>query len=665
MSEPSLRKPDPSSADRFRARLADPHSLLVVDGAMGTQLYERGVLFSVNYEELNLTRPELIAKIHEEYARAGADVLETNTFGGNPTRLARHGLEGKLKAINIAAVKIARDAAVAAGAPNAFIAGAIGPTGKLFPAPEDWSSEERARVLDGFVAQAEALAEGGADLLMVETMRQPEELRLAVIAAKRTGLPLVAQASFDEAGTMADGTTARGISRAMRDWGVDVVGANCGEGPKLLFEIASQILGRTRAAEGADADLDDVDDAAPMIGDAPISIVPNAGLPRRIDDRTVYMATPEYFQLYARRMFKLGVRMVGGCCGTTPDHIRKIAAAARMVGGSSAQQIARIDRASDPATELRPHSAPGVEVVESGRKTSFSALIADRAHFTLSVEVNPPPGLSLKKALDAARMLRDGGIDVINVADGPRASARMSNLALVHRIQQDVGCESLMHVCCRDRNLLGTIGHLLAAHELGVHNLVVITGDPPKMGDFPDASGVFDLDSVALLRLIERMNHGFDPGGKPMGGATRFFCATGGEPAALNYARELDRLTAKRRAGAELVMTQPVYDPAVLDKFLKDAAPLGLPILVGLLPLASHRNAEFLHNEVPGMQIPDGVRERMRKAGTGAPARREGVAIAREMLMEIKDRPGVRGAYIMPPLERYEAAIEVVQGIVR
>ena len=633
--------------------------VLVVDGAMGTLLYERGVLFTVNYEELNLSRGEVVRKIHEEYVRAGAQVIETNTFGGNPARLARHGLEGKLKEINGAGVRLAREASKAVPGASPYVAGAIGPTGLILPAANDWSVAERTRLLDGFRAQAEALAEGGADLLIVETMRQPEELRIAVEACKATGLPVVAQATFSDAEsgtggregpTMADGTTPATIAHLLIEWGADVVGANCGEGPKLLFDIAERMIG----PEGKRLSV-------------PISIVPNAGLPRRIDDRTVYMATPEYFQLYARRMFKLGIHMVGGCCGTTPDHVRKIAAAARMIHGDREGDRPTTDGHTSIPAEPIAEVAPGITITPCHEKSKFAKQLGDEQHFTISVEVNAPPGLSLAKALAAAKMLTEGGVDVINVADGPRASARMSNLALVHRIQEQVGCEALLHVCCRDRNLLGTVGHLLAAHELGIKNLVVITGDPPKMGDFPDATGVFDLDSVALLRLVNRLNHGFDPGGRPLGqgAATSFFCATGAEPAALNYVREMDRLGAKKRAGAELVMTQPVYDPVVLDRFLRDAAPLGLPILVGLLPLASHRNAEFLHNEVPGMQIPEEVRERMRKAGTGVPARREGVLIAREMLQAIKGRPGVRGAYIMPPLERYEAALEVVAGIVR
>jgi homocysteine S-methyltransferase len=605
--------------------------VLVVDGAMGTQLYERGVLYSACFEELNLKRPDLVAQVHADYLRAGAQVIETNSFGANALRLEKHGLAARVGEINAAAVRVARDAV----SDRAFVVGAIGPSGLLL-------GEASAADLDGvrtaLLAQAHALVDAGVDALVVETMRQPNELRTALDAATAAAegrLPVVAAASVDEYGRLADGTTAAEIARLMREWGAAVVGVNCSDGPMSALAAAEAMLG---------------------VG-LPVWAAPNAGLPRRIDDRLVYISTPEYFGVYARRMFKLGVKLVGGCCGTTPAHIRRIAAAARMTGAAEEPET----RAEGPfAVWLADAPAPavGVEPVAREAKSGLAAKLGRR--FVVSVEVNPPVGLDPERAVAAARMLKAGGVDAVNVADGPRAQARMSNLAFAARLEREVGIETILHVCGRDRNLLGTLAHLLGAHDLGLHNLVVITGDPPKLGEFPDATAVYDLDSIGILKVAAGLNHGVDPAGRPLGGVTRFLLATGAEPAALNYPRELTRLARKKAAGAELVMTQPVYDPQVLDRFLADTAPLGLPILVGLLPLASHRNAEFLHNEVPGMQIPDTVRDRMRRAGGGATGRQEGVAIAREMLAAVRDR--VAGAYVMPPLERHELALEVLDG---
>ncbi len=485
------------------------------------------------------------------------------------------------------------------------------------------------------------------DALILETFRQPEELRLALegsrlamaAAGPEKHAPLIASVSFDSFGTMADGAGPEDVAARIAEWGADAIGVNCADGPAGVYETATRMLG-------------------PGL---PVIAQPNAGLPRRVEGRFAYMATPDYFLVYARRMLKAGVRGIGGCCGTTPEHVRQMAAAARMLGASSDVSVEA--GAALGAHEIREAAspvAPGVSKLSLAGKGLLGAKLA-RGEFVVSVEVNPPAGLSPAKALDAARMLRDGGVHVINVADGARATARMGNFALCHRIQEQLGMPALMHVTTRDRNVLGLVAHLLGCHELGLNNLVVITGDPPKMGDFPDATPVYDLDSVGLLRLVEGMNRGFDPGGKPLGAATGFLLATGAEPAAKDYAREVERLEKKRAAGAEVVMTQPVYDPDVLDRFLSDIAHLEMPVLVGLLPLASYRNAEFLHNEVPGMSVPDGIRERMRRAGNGDDARREGVTIAREMLAAVRSR--VAGAYIMPPLGRYELALRVIDGI--
>ncbi len=604
--------------------------VLVLDGAMGTQLYERGILYSACFEELCVSRPEVVKRVHEDYVRAGAQVLETNTFGANALRLEKHGLQGRVRELNLAAVKLAREAAQG----KAFIAGAIGPSGYFLG---EAVASDLQRVEGALREQAEALVEAGVDALVIETMRQANELEIAIGAARRAAggkVPIVAHVSVDEHGRMADGANAAEIGQRMRDWGADVIGVNCSDGPMNVLSAVEAMM---------------------AVG-LPVSAVPNAGLPRRVDERLVYVSTPEYFGVYARRMYKLGVRMVGGCCGTTPEHIKRIAAAARMAGAADDGPTSEARDGETSATDVTPyHRASPVAMADRSR---LGAKIGKR--FVVSVEVNPPVGLELDKQLAAAKMLRDGGVDVINIADGARAQARMGNVAMAARVERELGMETILHVCGRDRNLLGSLAHLMAAHELGVRNLVVITGDPPKMGDFPDATPVYDLDSIGLLKLASRLNHGIDPAGKPITGATRFVLATGAEPAALNYPRELARLRQKKEAGAEIVMTQPVYDPAVLEKFLADIAPLGLPVLVGLLPLASYRNAEFLHNEVPGMQVPESVRERMRKAGTGAQARKEGVTIAREMLAEVRSK--VAGAYIMPPLERYELALEVIDG---
>jgi methionine synthase I (cobalamin-dependent)/5,10-methylenetetrahydrofolate reductase len=627
----SSAKPDRPLLDAITA------GPLVMDGAMGTQLYERGVLYSACFEELNVSRPELVLKVHEDYLRAGAQVIETNTFGANAMRLEKYGLKGQVEELCEAGVSVARRAAQG----RAFVVGAIGPSGYFLG---EASADDLAKVKGALGAQARALVAAGVDGLIVETMRQTAEVRVAIegaVAAAEGRIPVIASVSLDESQRMADGTAANEIARLMKEWGANVIGANCSDGPMSVLTSMERM---------SEAGL-------------PLLAMPNAGLPRRVDERMVYVTTPEYFGVYARRMFKLGVKLVGGCCGTTPDHVKRIAAAARMAGGGHEIDASAKEDAGEGGS-VTWSAAPGPILPFSAAKpfAEKSKLASKIAHgrFAVSVEVNPPVGLDPSKAVAAAKMLVAGGVDVINIADGARAQARMSNAVMAARIQQEIGCETILHVCGRDRNLLATLAHLLGAHDLGLRNLVIITGDPPKMGDFPDATAVYDLDSIGILKLAARLNVGVDPGGKSLGGATSFVLATGAEPAALNYEREIARLREKKAAGAEFVMTQPVYDPLVLGRFLDDIAPLELPVFVGILPLASYRNAEFLHNEVPGMQVPEAVRERMRGAGGGVAGRKEGVKIAREMLSAVRSR--VQGVYVMPPLERYELALEVVDG---
>ena len=604
-------------------------SLLVFDGAMGSLLYERGVFVTQNFEQLNVSRPEIVRKIHGDYLEAGASVIQTNTFGANRFCLERHGLVGEVRAFNLAGARIAREVAGI----GAYVGGSIGPTGLVPGVSAEW--DEKA-VSAAFAEQAGVLADGGSDLLVLETFRHLDELQIAVDAAKSSApsLPILAMVTFDPGGTVADGTEPEKVAQLLRAMGVEAIGVNHGDGPQLALAMAERMRGV----------------------DLPLCVQPNAGLPRTIDGRQLYMATPEYFDVFARRMIQAGARMVGGCCGTTPEHVRWMAKSARMLGGG-AKPSASV-RASIP-----PESQPGVAPTPLGERSDFAAKLA-AGKFVVSVEVNPAPGLDPKPALEASKMLLANGVDIVNVADGPRAMARMSNIAFCSLLLRDYGINPMMHVCGRDRNLLAQMAHLLGAHAIGIRNLVIITGDPPKVGDYPEATAVYDLDAIGLLQMASNMNRGIDPAGKPLGGGkTSFLCATGFEPGAPDLDKEIRRLEHKRAAGADFVMTQPVFQEDLLGRVLDRIAHLGMPVLVGVLPLVSHKNAEFLHNEVPGMQIPEPIRERMRKAAPGAEARKEGLAIAREMLFAVRDR--VQGAYLMPPLGKYELALEVLDGLKR
>ncbi len=614
---------------------------LVCDGAMGSQLYERGYFINRSFDEANLARPDLVLQIHREYVEAGAHVIESNTFGANRELLARYGAQDRVRDINREGVRLARQAA----GREAWVAGSVGPTGRMYATLGD----ARRRALEAvFREQVEALLEGGVDLLVLETFLDAGEMEAALAAARALyDGPIVAQMSFSEERRLIDGLPPALVVDFLKNRGADVAGVNCAEGPAFVYEIAREMIGRG----------------------LPVSAQPNAGLPRRLDERTIYMSTPEYFGVYARRLYQSGAALVGGCCGTGAAHVARIAAAAAMMsGGRAAARPMPVPSVTAPVRRLpsipmESKSPLGAKIARVVRERlepgGARSAPAAPASFVVSVEVNPDPGLGIERPLKAAAMLKRAGVDVVNIADGPRAAVRMSNLALALSMRQEVGVETLLHVCCRDRNLLGLHSDLLGAWVLGIRNLVVITGDPPKMGDYPAATAVFDLDAVGLLRLVDSLNHGVDPAGKSIDDRTGFLLACGAEPAAHDYAREIRRLEEKKRAGAEFVMTQPVYDPAVLRRFLGDARSLGLPILVGICPLASSRNAEFLHNEVPGMQIPEPIRKRLASAPTPEEQRREGVRVAREMLEEVRD--DVAGAYLIPQFGRYRTAVEVLQ----
>jgi homocysteine S-methyltransferase len=611
------------------------------DGAMGTRLYDRGVFLNQVFEELSVSRPELVRSIHLEYIAAGADVIETNTFGANRIRLRRSGIEARAERINIAAVELAVEAA----AGRVWVAGAMGPTGRI---PSVLTEEELAEIRAAYEEQSMALAAAGVDLIVLETFRLLSELKVALWAVRTTtSLPVVAQMAFDEEGRTADGADPERVADLVKSWGAQAVGVNCMEGPQASFAVAQRMVGRG----------------------LPVSMQPNAGYPRKVDERLLYMVTPEYFAGFVRRAFKAGVAMAGGCCGTTASHIRAAAGAARMLGAGktlvvecSSRPSASVEMERD-AIPLEERSALGAKIARVHRdrvKGSNPGRVTSES-FCVSVEVTSPVGLDLERAFRAAKLLRDGGCDVVNIADGPRATVRISNSVLAAMIQERVGIETVLHVCARDRNLLRLQSDLLGGSVSGLHNLVIITGDPPKTGDYPNATAVYDVDSIGLLKLAAGLNRGVDPAGRGVGARTKFVLGCGAEPAALDYERELRRLEAKKAAGAEFVMTQPVYEPALLHRFLDDIAALDLPVMVGLLPLASYRNALFLHNEVPGMQIPTAILRRMEAVGSGRCARREGVAIASEALAEVKER--VVGAYIMPPLGNYRSALALLSSL--
>lgn len=601
---------------------------VLMDGAIGTEFYRRGVYLTNNFEELNLSRPHLVKSVHSEYVKSGAQVVTTNSYGASRLRLDPHGLAEKAREINLAGARLAREAA----GESVWVAGSIGPTG-MEPARILGVGAELLREVLG--EQMDALVEGGVDLFLFETFSSLPEMNVALTVARERHpeIPRLASMRFEPNQLLADGSRPEDVAEALVRWEADVIGANCGEGPQLVFDVAQRMLHRGR----------------------PVLAQPNAGSPEMLEGRSVYVGNPEFFGVYGRRMLKAGISCVGGCCGTTPGHIHSMRGAVRMMGGGhralrrpGAETVTV--KQEDIAGEGRPRAKPA-------ERSEFARRMA-AGKFVVSVEVNPPMGLDPTKCVEAARALQAAGVDVVNTADGPRASVRMNNLATALEIQRQVGIEVLLHICCRDRNLLALQADLLGAHVLGVRNLVIITGDPPKVGDYRDATAVYDLDSIELIKWVDGFNHGIDPTGKPVEEITRFHVGTGAEPGALDYDRELRRLERKVANGADFVMTQPVYDPRVMERFLDDTAHLDIPILLGLLPLASHRNAEFLHENVPGMQIPDEIQARMKAAGGGESGRNEGVSIAQEALLALRDR--VQGAYIMPPFGRYQAAIEVL-----
>ncbi len=614
-----------SRAAEFRARVEQ--GPMIADGAMGTELYARGVFINRCFEELNLSQPDLVLSVHRDYVKAGAEILETNTFGANRVRLGHFGIADKVKEINRAGVELARRAA---GAKGPFVAGSIGPLGARIE-PLGAITYEEAKAY--FREQAEALVEAGVDLLILETFSDVSEIRLAVEAAREVAGPelvIVAQVTVDDFGRMADGSTVETFTRVLDESPADVIGLNCSVGPKVMLDTIQQMMQYSRK---------------------PMSAMPNAGHPVRVEGRNLYLGSPEYLSQYARRFLWAGVRIVGGCCGTTPEHIRQMANEVRSLRPRLKPTEVVVE---EPAIKER-----ALEKIPIEKRSSLGAKLA-AGRFVAFVEILPPRGVDASREIEGARMCARAGIDCINVPDGPRASARMSAQVMCWLIQQQAGIEAVLHFCCRDRNILGIQSELLGAHVLGIRNLICITGDPPRMGTYPYATGVFDVDSIGLVRIVNNLNQGLDLGGNPMGSQTAFVIGVGANPGALNLDEEIRRFEAKVSNGAEYVVTQPVFDIGLLETFLRRIEPFRIPVIAGIWPLTSYRNAEFMVNELR-VPVPQEFMERMRRAESGEKARQEGVAIARQLVERIK--PMVQGVQLSAPFGRYDMALQVAEAI--
>lgn len=605
----------------FRRLLSE--RVVVFDGAMGTRLYDRGITLNRCFDELNLSAPFVVEEVHQEYLAVGVDVIETNTFGANRVKLTKHGLADRVAEINSAGAQLARKVAGADG----FVAGAIGPLGLRI---EPWGPTSTAEAAALFAEQAAALAEGGVDLFSLETFYDLAEAEAAVRGVRSVSdLPIVVQMTLQDDGNSLEGVSPEIFGAALAALPVDAVGVNCSVGPGAMLDAVERLASAVTL---------------------PIVAQPNAGKPRVVEDRNFYLCSPEYMGSYAGRFIGAGARIVGGCCGTTPEHLKQIRRAVRAL---APRRIAAAPRA---AAAVKVAAAPP----PIASRSRLGAALAE-GRFVVSVEMLPPRGHELAKNLDGARLLRDHGADAINIPDGPRATARMSPMAMAVRLEREIGIETLIHYCCRDRNLLGMQSDLLGAHALGLRNLLVITGDPPKLGDYPDATAVFDVDSIGLVNMVHRLNMGMDVGGNPIGEPTSFLTGVGLNPGAVDIPREISRFEWKVDAGADFVVTQPVFEVGELLAFLERIRHVRIPLIAGVWPLASYRNAEFMNNEVPGVRVPEAVLERMRGADTQEKARAEGIAIAQETVRALA--PHVQGVQVSAPFGRYATAVEVVEAI--
>jgi len=616
------------TANRFR-KLLDGGGVVVFDGGLGTTLFDHGVFINRCFDQLNLTDPKLVADVHAQFVAAGAMAIETNTFGANRYKLAAHDLASKVRDINAEGVRLAREAA----GDDVLVAGSVGPLGLRI---EPWGPTSLTEAREAFLEQVRALGDAGVDLVVLETFTDIEEIRQAIRAVadyreqRGVDLPVIASMTVDQQGSTLYGASARIFGRALQEAGADVVGVNCSVGPRQLIEPLEELA---------------------AVVEVPLSVMPNAGLPTEVEGRTIYVCSPDYMPNYARRFVQLGARVVGGCCGTAPGHIRAIATSIRQMSAQDRSLAAR-------ATEITQEKAAPRDPVPVADRSRLANMIAS-GKFVATVEIAPPQGWDLKKILKSAQTVHYAGFDAVNIPDGPRASARMGPLSMAAVIQREVGIETVMHYACRDRNLVGMQSDLLGAYAIGLRNLLVITGDPPIMGDYPQATAVFDVDSIGLTNMITRLNAGLDLSGRDIGQPTGFFVAVGLNPTAINPEKELGRFRWKVEAGANAAITQPVFDADQLLRFLdRLGADAAVPVLAGIWPIQSLRNAEFLANEVPGVSVPHAVLERMARAADQGREREEGEQIAIEILERVRHR--VHGIQVAAPFGRIRSAIRVL-----
>jgi methionine synthase / methylenetetrahydrofolate reductase(NADPH) len=603
---------------------------VLADGAMGTVLYARGVFINRCYDELNLSDPNLILSIHEEYLQAGAEVIETNTFGANRFRLARHGLAAKVIDINAAGVRLARQAVEhlrEKQAGTAWVGGSVGPLGvRLEPLGKTGLDEARA----AFAEQIRALAESGVDLLTIETMPALDEAREALYAALETApeLPVLVMVTVDDDSNCLDGSSPAQAAALLTEWGAGAIGVNCSTGPATVLTALEAMRSATTL---------------------PLAAMPNAGMPRAVEGRNIYLCSPEYMASFARKAIAAGAQFVGGCCGTTPNHTRAMRSAMRALDAQ-----ARVSQGGAAAT-ISSETPPA----QLGQRSKIGSLV-EQGKFVTLVEIVPPRGINCTKEIEGARLLAQLGVHAINVPDSPRASARMSAQSLCIQIQQHTGLETVLHYTCRDRNILSIQSDLLGASSIGLRNILCLTGDPPKLGNYPDATAVFDVDAIGLVNLVRRLNHGLDIGANSIGSSTNFTIGVAANPGVPDIEHELRRFAYKVEAGAEYAITQPVFDLRLLEGFLRRIEEFRIPVIAGVWPLTSLRNAEFMKNDLR-VSMPEEIMLRMAQADTPDAARQEGIRIAQEMLESV--RPFVQGVQVSAPFGRYGAAAEVIASV--